>query len=121
MADFVQDVVAHDPLAELLGPSHVQGEPSYFAADFTIVGLVAAILGSGRGEFDDVITVLQFVGHVTQVVAQRDVGLAMFPAVESVSKYKACCWSCSKRLYNLSRAQQVGKAATKTFILPLSN
>ena len=82
VADFVQDFVAHDPLAELLGPSDVQGEPSYFAAAFTSVGLVAAILGCGRGEFDDVITVLQFVGHVTQVAAQRDVGLARFPVVD---------------------------------------
>ena len=84
VADLAQDVVANDPVVELLGPSDVQGEPSYFNFDFTLVCLVAVILGSGRGQFDDLITVLQFFSHVTQVDAQRDVGLARFPAVDDV-------------------------------------
>ena len=64
VGDFINEVLTHDIIVELLGPTDVQGEPSHFAADFTLTGLATVILGTRRGEFGDAVTILEFVGHL---------------------------------------------------------
>ena len=64
VGDFIDEVLTHDIVVELLGPTDVQGEPSHFAADFTLTSLVTVILGTRRGEFGDAVTILEFVGHL---------------------------------------------------------
>ena len=52
--DLVAEVIAHDIVVELLTSSNIEREPTDFATLFSGVGDVAVILGTGRGEFDDV-------------------------------------------------------------------
>ena len=64
LGDLVDQVLTHDVIVQLLGPTDVQGEPSHFAADFALTGLVAVVLGTRRGEFGDAVAIIEFVGHL---------------------------------------------------------
>ena len=48
LSDFVDQVLTHDVIVLLLGSANVQGEPSHFAADFALTGLVTVILGTSE-------------------------------------------------------------------------
>ena len=69
LRDLIDQVLTHDVIVQLLGSANVQGEPSHFAADFTLTGLVAVILGTSGGEFCDEVTVIEFVRHLSQEIS----------------------------------------------------
>ena len=52
--DLVAEVIAHDIVVELLTSSNIECESTNFAALFPGVGDVTVILGTSRGELDDV-------------------------------------------------------------------
>jgi len=80
LRDFVE-VLSHDIIVELSGASDVEREASDFAADFALLGFVAVIFGSGGSEFGDEVSVIEFVGHFTDIVPKLDVGLTWFGVV----------------------------------------
>ena len=63
LVDLVK-VFTYDVIVELLGSPDIEGESSYFAADFTLLGLATVIFGARRSEFCDEVTIIEFVGHV---------------------------------------------------------
>ena len=69
LRDFVNQVLAHDVIAQLLGATNVEGEASHFAADLALTGLVAIIFGTCRREFCDDVPIIEFVCHFSQVIA----------------------------------------------------
>ena len=69
LSDFVDQVLTHDVIVELLGSANVQGEPSHFAADSPLTGLVTVILGTSGGEFCDEVTVIEFARHLSQEIS----------------------------------------------------
>jgi len=77
LSEFVQEIAFHDFVIELLGSSDIEREPTDFATDFTTVGLVAVILRTTGSEFSDVVVwVVEFVGHVSEEITERNVGLS---------------------------------------------
>ena len=69
LRDLVDQILTHDVIVELLGTANVQGEPSHFAADFALTGLVTVVLGTSGGEFCDEVPVIEFVGHLSQEIS----------------------------------------------------
>ena len=63
LGDLIDQVLTHDVIVELMGATNVQGEPSDFTADFTLLGSVAVVLGTCGGEFGDEIVTIEFVRH----------------------------------------------------------
>ena len=63
LSDFVDQVLTHDVIVELLGSTYIEGEPSHLTAHLALVSLVTVILRAGGSEFDDEVTVIQFVSH----------------------------------------------------------
>ena len=63
LGDLIDQVLTHDIIVELMGSTDVQGEPSDFTADFTLLGSVTVILGTCGGEFGDEIVTIEFVRH----------------------------------------------------------
>ena len=63
LSDLIDQVLTHDVIIELMGSTNVQGEPSDFTADLTLLGSVAVVLGTSRGEFGDEIVTIEFVRH----------------------------------------------------------
>ena len=63
LGDLIDQVLTHDIIVELMGSTDVQGEPSDFTADFTLLGPVTVILGTCGGEFGDEIVTIEFVRH----------------------------------------------------------
>ena len=63
LSDFVDQVLTHDVIVELLGSTYIEGEPSHFTAHLALVGLVTVNHRAGGSEFDDEVTVIQFVSH----------------------------------------------------------
>ena len=57
LRDFVDQVLTHGIIVELLGSTYIEGEPSHFTAYLTLVGLVTVILRASRSVFDDEVTV----------------------------------------------------------------
>jgi len=66
--EFVEEILFHDVVIELLGSSYIEGEASDFATDFILMGFVPVILGSSGGESGNEVVVVEFVGHLTQVI-----------------------------------------------------
>ena len=64
LSDFVDQVLTHDVIVELLGSTYIEGEPSHFTADLALVGLVTVILRAGGSQFDDEVAVIEFVSHL---------------------------------------------------------
>ena len=48
---FIKDILFHDVVIELLGARYIDSEASHFTALFSILGLVAIIFRTSRGEF----------------------------------------------------------------------
>jgi len=46
------------------------------------LGFVAVIFGSSGSEFGDVVSVIEFIGHFTEIVPELDVGLTWFGGVD---------------------------------------
>ena len=63
LSDFVDQILTHDVIVELLGSTYIEGEPSHFTAHPALVGLVTVILRAGGSEFDDEVTVIEIVSH----------------------------------------------------------
>ena len=53
MCDLVNQGLTHDIIVELPGSTYIEGESPHLSADFALVGLLAAIFRTGRGEFND--------------------------------------------------------------------
>ena len=68
LCDFIEEVLTHDVIVQLLESPDIEGESSHFAADFALTGFVAVIFRSCGREFCDDVTVIEFVGHFSQVV-----------------------------------------------------
>ena len=71
--NFIVEVLTHDVIVELSGSSHIERESSDFTADFALLGFVTVILGSSGSEFGDGISVIEFVGHVSEIVTEWNV------------------------------------------------
>ena len=69
VCDFVNEVLTHDIIVELLGPTELEGEPSHFAANLSVLGFVSVIFWASRGEFGDEVVIIEFVRHVPQVIS----------------------------------------------------
>jgi len=82
LCDLVEEVLSHEVIVELSGTSDVEREPSDFAADFALLGFVPIIFGSSGSEFGDEVSVIEFVGHFTEIVSELDVGLTWFGGVD---------------------------------------
>ena len=63
LGDLIDQVLTHDVIVVIMGSTNVQDEPSDFAADFTLLGSVAVVLGTCGGEFCDEIVTIEFVRH----------------------------------------------------------
>ena len=46
VGEFFEEILSHDVIIELLLSAHVERESSYFAADFSVLGLVSVVLGA---------------------------------------------------------------------------
>jgi len=82
LCDFVKEVLSHDIIVELSGTSNVEREASDFATYFALLSFVAVIFGSSGREFGDVVSIIEFIGHFTEVVSELDVGLTWFGGVD---------------------------------------
>ena len=71
-----------------MGSTNVQGEPSDFTADFTLLGSVTVVLGTCGGEFGDEIVTVEFVGHFSQVVSKGNTGLSWSGGVDDRVRVK---------------------------------
>ena len=80
--NFIVEVLTHDVIVELSGSSHIERETSDFAADFALLGFVTVILGSSGSEFCDGISVVEFVGHVSEIVTEWNVWVLWFGRVD---------------------------------------
>ena len=75
-SDFVEEILSHDVVVELFGASDVEGEAPDLAAHFTALSPVPVILGASGREVDDEVAIVEFVGHVSEVISEWDVGLS---------------------------------------------
>jgi len=82
LCDFVEEVLPHDVIVELSGTSNVEREASDFAADFALLSFVAVIFGSSGSEFGDEVSVIEFIGHFTEIVPELDIRLTWFDSVD---------------------------------------
>ena len=82
LCDFVEEVLSHDIIVELPGTSNVEREASDFAADFALLCFVAVIFGSSGSEFGDVISIIEFIGHFTEIVPELYIRLPWFDSVD---------------------------------------
>ena len=69
VCDLIDQVLAHDIIVELLRSADVEGEPSHFAANLSVLGFVPVIFGASRSEFRDEVVIIEFVRHVPQVIS----------------------------------------------------
>ena len=69
LCEFVEEILSRDVIIQLPLSSYIEWEASYFAADFALVGSVSIIFGSSGGEIGDEIAIVEFVGHLAQVIA----------------------------------------------------
>ena len=69
VCDLIDQVLTHDVIVQLLGSANVEGEPSHFAAYLSVLGFVPVILGTSGGEFCDEVSVIEFVGHLSQEIS----------------------------------------------------
>ena len=65
LSNFVDQVLTHDVIVQLPGSTYIEGKSPDLAADFALVGLVAVIFRASKGEFNDEIVVIKFVGHLS--------------------------------------------------------
>ena len=72
LTEVIKEVLTHDVVVEFSVSWYVEGESSDFAKVF----------GSGGGEFGDGVTVIEFVGHFSVVIIDRDVGFIWFSGVD---------------------------------------
>lgn len=82
IGDVVEHILSHDFVIELSRATDVKNETSHFTAHFTILDLVPIIFGITRGEFCDVIPIVNLVGHVAQEIAEWNVGLTWTPTID---------------------------------------
>ena len=74
--DFVEEILSHDVIVELPGAADIEGEAPYLAAHFTALSPVPIILGASGREVDDEVAIVEFVGHFSEVISERNVGLS---------------------------------------------
>ena len=74
VSDFIGDTGFAKIKVQLFLPSRAEGETTYFAFHFTLLGSVTVILGSSSSEFDDVIAGFQFAGEFTDKIARERQG-----------------------------------------------
>ena len=55
---------------------YIEGESSDFAEDFALVGLLPIVLRASRHEFGDEVVTVEFVGHLSEEISERNGGLA---------------------------------------------
>ena len=67
--DFIEEILFHDLVIQLAWSSYIEWESSDFATDFPLMCFVPVIFGPGRREFDDVISIVEFIGHVPQIIS----------------------------------------------------
>ena len=65
LSNFFDQVLTHDVIVQLPGSTYIEGKSPDLAADFALVGLVAVIFRASKGEFNDEIVVIKFVGHLS--------------------------------------------------------
>ena len=65
LSDLVDQVLTQDAIVELTGSTYIEGKSPDLVADFALVGLAAVIFRASRGELDDEVLVIEFVGHVS--------------------------------------------------------
>ena len=63
LSDFVDQILVHDAIVELLGSTYIEGKPSHFTAYLALVSLVIVILRAGGSEIDNEVAVIEFVSH----------------------------------------------------------
>ena len=63
LRDFIDQVLTHDVIAQLLSTTDVEDESSDFATHFALTGLVSVIFRARRREFCDDVTAIEFVRH----------------------------------------------------------
>ena len=74
--DFVEEILSHHVIVELPGAADIEGEAPDLAAHFTALSSVPVILGASGREVDDEVAIVEFVGHLSEVISERDVGLS---------------------------------------------
>ena len=80
--DFVEEILSHDVIVELSGAPDIEGEAPDLAAHFTVLSPVPVILGASGREVDDEVAIVEFVGHLSEVISERDVGLSRESSVD---------------------------------------
>ena len=80
--DFVEEILSHDGIVELPGATDIEGEASDLAAHFTALSLVPVILGASGREVDDEVAIVEFVGHLSKVISEWNVGLSREDSVD---------------------------------------
>ena len=73
---FVEELLTHDVIVELPGAPDIEGEAPDLAAHFTGLSPVSVILGASGREVDDKVAIVEFVGHLSEVISERDIGLS---------------------------------------------
>lgn len=53
LRDFVQEILTHDVIVQLLGSTDIECEPCHFTVHSALMGLVTVIFGTSGSEFCD--------------------------------------------------------------------
>ena len=72
----------HDVIVELSGATDIEGEASDLATHLTALSLVSVIFGASGREVDDEVAIVEFVGHLSEVISERNVGLSREGSVD---------------------------------------
>ena len=69
-SDFVDDIAFEKVKVQLGLSVRVEGEATYFAVHFSILGSVVVILVTGGSKLNDVVPGLQFVDKIAEIIAR---------------------------------------------------
>ena len=64
------------------GAPDIEGEAPDLAAHFTALSPVPIILGASGRKVDDEVAIVEFVGHLSEVISERNVGLSWEGSVD---------------------------------------
>ena len=74
--------MSHDVIVELPGAPDIEGVASDLATHFTMLSLVSVILGASGREVDNEVAIVEIIGHLSEVISERNVQLSWEDSVD---------------------------------------
>ena len=69
ICNFLQDILFHNFVIQVLTSTIIQGKSTYFTARLALFGKISVIFRTARYELGNVIILVQFTGHIAEIIA----------------------------------------------------